>query len=227
MSFERLKLAFCETLLLEQFQPQDPIYLETDASNFAISGILSQKDSIGHKHPIAFFSRKINSAERNYSTPDHELLAIVASFKAWRHYLEGAHHTVTILTDHHNLTHFLEKRPLSHQQAHWGEYLSGFDFKIEYQVRKRNPADAPSWHADYVPDGPDSYTLLPFFKLTELTLELTQEATVDILLNLKESEDPLPTEAERMMSHTLLDELRTALKHNELVNQKELLKMCS
>ena len=132
VSFERLKKAFCEASLLGQFHPSELIYIETDASNFALLGILSQRDPEGHKHPVAFFSHKLTAPERNYGTPDHELLAIVTSFKAWRHYLEGAQHEVTILTDHHNLTHFLEKRALSQRQAHWGEYLSGFNFKIEY-----------------------------------------------------------------------------------------------
>ena len=108
-SFERLKRAFCEAPLLGQFRPTELIFIETDASNFALSSILSQKDAEGHKHPVAFFSRKLTAPERNYGTPDHELLAIVASFKTWRHYLKGAQHEVTILTNHHNLTHFLEK----------------------------------------------------------------------------------------------------------------------
>ena len=118
MSFERLKKAFCEAPLLGQFHPSEPIYIETDASNFALSGILSQRDPEGHKHPVAFFSRKLTTPECNYGTPDHELLAIVTSFKVWRHYLKGAQHKVTILTDHHNLTHFLKKRALSQRQAH-------------------------------------------------------------------------------------------------------------
>ena len=118
VSFERLKKVFCEASLLGQFHPSKLIYIKTDASNFALSGILSQRDPEGHKHSVAFFSHKLTAPERNYGTPDHELLAIVTSFKAWRHYLEGAQHEVIILTDHHNLTHFLKKRALSQRQAH-------------------------------------------------------------------------------------------------------------
>ena len=81
-SFKRLKEAFSTASLLTQFRPREPTFVETDASNFAISGILSQKDNKGHKHPIMFYSRKMTATEHNYGTPNHELLTIVASFKA-------------------------------------------------------------------------------------------------------------------------------------------------
>ena len=70
------------------------IRLETDASTFAISGILSQLFEDNKWHPIAFISRKLQSAELNYEVYDLELLAIVYCFKQWRHYLEGAQQTI-------------------------------------------------------------------------------------------------------------------------------------
>ena len=55
-SFAKLKEAFCHAPLLVQFQLDKEIFLETDVSNYALSGILSQKDLAGHKHPVAFYS---------------------------------------------------------------------------------------------------------------------------------------------------------------------------
>ncbi|KAH9251787.1 hypothetical protein BASA81_010360 [Batrachochytrium salamandrivorans] len=52
--------------------------------------------------PIAFYARQMNSAERNYEIYDKELLAVVDSFKHWRHFLQGGHHPVTVLCDHKN-----------------------------------------------------------------------------------------------------------------------------
>ena len=69
-SFNKLKKAFCEAPLLVQFRPEEPIFIKPNASEFAISGILSQKDLEGHKHPVAFYSQKLTPAERNYGTPD-------------------------------------------------------------------------------------------------------------------------------------------------------------
>ena len=78
--------------------------METDASDYALGGILSQKHAkqlndstaregdAGLLHPVAFHSRKFTSAKINYDTCDKELLAIVDSFKRWRRYLEGANH---------------------------------------------------------------------------------------------------------------------------------------
>ena len=113
---------------MRPFNPELVCFLETDSSGFAITGIASQQDSNkqecpslpttpsekeGHWHPFAFFSRKMNAAECNYVTGDQELLAIVASFKAWRHYFKGAQHTITVISDHNNLKYFLESKPLS------------------------------------------------------------------------------------------------------------------
>ena len=81
-SFKRLKKAFCEAPLLEQFKLTELIYIETDASNFALLDILSQKNTEGHKHLMIFFSWKLTKPEHNYETPDHELLTIVMTFKA-------------------------------------------------------------------------------------------------------------------------------------------------
>ena len=84
--------------------------METDASGYAIGGILSQQDDEGHWHPVAFFSRKMIPAERNYETHDAELLAIVEAFRHWRHYLEGSTHEVLVLTDHNNLKRFMDTK---------------------------------------------------------------------------------------------------------------------
>ena len=84
------------------------------------------------------------SAERNYETHDAELLAIVEDFKTWRHYLEGATHTILVLTDHNNLKKFMETTRLSGRQIRWAQELSRYDFKIDYRPGTKNPADALS-----------------------------------------------------------------------------------
>ena len=66
--------------------------VETDASDYALAGIISTLTSDGEIHPIAFHSRTFTDTERNYDTHDKELLAIFECFKVWRHYLEGSHH---------------------------------------------------------------------------------------------------------------------------------------
>jgi RNase H-like domain found in reverse transcriptase len=83
-AFEALKAAFSKTLILIHFNLNNPIVVETDASNYAIAAIISQiTPSDGDIHPIAFYSRGMAPAEMNYEIYDKELLAIFCAFKQW------------------------------------------------------------------------------------------------------------------------------------------------
>ena len=100
-AFESLKNRFVEAPILRHFDPSLQPIMETDASDFAIGAILSQRFPEDDKlHPTAFMSWKMQLAEINYEVHDKELLAIVAAFKEWKRYLEGAQHQVLIYTDH-------------------------------------------------------------------------------------------------------------------------------
>ena len=59
------------------------------ASNIAIAAILTQPDDAGHQHPVAYESRKLTAAERNYPAHILELLAVVHALRTFRHYLLG------------------------------------------------------------------------------------------------------------------------------------------
>ncbi|KAH9245029.1 hypothetical protein BASA81_017506 [Batrachochytrium salamandrivorans] len=84
-SFKKLKDAFAQPGFLAHPNDEQPFILETDASDFAISGVLHQHDQTNTLRPVAFYSRQMNNAERNYDIYDKELLAVVESFKHWRH----------------------------------------------------------------------------------------------------------------------------------------------
>lgn len=149
-SFNHLKSCFMGPKILQHFDPQLDIILETDASDFAIGGVLSQVNSDGTTHPIAYYSRKLSPAEQNYPISDKEMLAIVASVMEWRKYLEGSHSPFLILTDHKNLEYFMTMKSLNRRQARWAEMLSGFTYKIKYSPGKKNAkADALSRRRDY------------------------------------------------------------------------------
>ena len=161
-------MAFITALCLIHFDPSKPIRVETDASDFAIAGILLQpsdewfKDPAGAVwHPVAFFSRKMDPAEENYETHDKELLAIVKSFEHWRHYLEGSKYPVAVITDHDNLKYFMTTKALTRRQARWAQALSAYDFEIVYRPGKYNPADGPSRRPDYKPGPGETNIMLP------------------------------------------------------------------
>ena len=109
---EQLVTAFTMAPVLRHFDAAETAIVETDASDFTLGGILSQRYE-GRLHPIAFHSRKFTEAEINYDTADKELLAIVDYFKRWRRYLEGANHQVQVISDHQNLQLFQTSKVLN------------------------------------------------------------------------------------------------------------------
>ena len=150
--FNRLWLAFTKAPILRHFDPECHIWIETNASGYAIGDVLSQlasgtspdgvvtKTDLGQWHPVAFFSRKMIPAETRYETHDGELLAIVEAFKTWRHYLEGCKHEVLVLTDHNNLRRFMDTKGLSSRQVRWAQKPSQYHFQINYCQGKANTA---------------------------------------------------------------------------------------
>jgi len=118
--------------ILAHFNATKAVIIETDASEFAIRAILSQRDEEGRLHPVAFHSRKFQPVEINYEIHDKELLAIVDAFKHWRRYCEGATNQVQVFSDHQNLEYITTTKILNGRQARWAQELAGIDFRIYY-----------------------------------------------------------------------------------------------
>ncbi|ESK81008.1 retrotransposon nucleocapsid protein [Moniliophthora roreri MCA 2997] len=128
--FEDLKEAFTRAPVLTHWEPDCPITIETNTSDYAIATILSITLSNSELHPVAFLSRTLTGAELNYDTHDKELLAIFEAFKSWRHYLEGAANPINVVTDHKNLEYFSTTKILTRRQVRWSEYSSAFNMVI-------------------------------------------------------------------------------------------------
>ena len=159
-AFRCLKDAFQKAPVLRHYDPALPMRVETDASAYALGGILTPLYE-GAWHPIAYWSRKMIPAECNYETHDQELLAVVEAFKQWRPYLEGAQHAISVIVDHANLKGFMKVKQLNGRQARWATFLAPFDFTIEHRAGKKNPADAPSRRPDYARETQTVNHLLP------------------------------------------------------------------
>ena len=150
-AFNRLRQAFTKAPILRHFDPECHIRIETNVSGYTIGGVLSQLTSnqvisdgaIGSNvdwHLVTYFSRKMIPAETRYETHDGELLAIVETFKTWRHYLESCKHEVLVLTDHNNLCQFMDTKSLSSRQVRWAQELSRYHFRINYRQSEANGA---------------------------------------------------------------------------------------
>lgn len=159
-AFTELKESFTSAPILRHFNPDLEVIIETDASNFAIGCVLSQKWE-ARLHPVAFHSRKMTPAEMNYDVHDKELLALVVAFQEWHHYCHGAKHTITVLTDHQNLRYFTTTKKLNGRQARWAEELSQFDFKVIYRpgIQSGKP-DALSRRSEYAQGEGEVHTAI-------------------------------------------------------------------
>jgi transposase InsO family protein len=180
-AFDGLKSALLSAPVLRHFDPDLPIILDTDASDFALGAVLSQPDpSDGLEHPVAFLSRQFSPAQFNYDTHDKELLAIVSAFQEWRHYLIGATDPITVRSDHHNLRYFMTTKQLNRRQARWAQILSDFRFTIHHRpgAQHRN-ADSLSRRSELAPKEGDAH----YTQLQQQLLQPHQIAAVSTRLN--------------------------------------------
>ncbi|GKG20636.1 putative reverse transcriptase domain-containing protein, partial [Tanacetum coccineum] len=92
---------------------------------------------------IAYVSRQLKIHEKNYTTHDLELGAMVFALKMRRHYLYGT--KCVVYTDHKSLQHILDQKELNTRQRRWLELLSDYDCELRYHPGKANVvADALS-----------------------------------------------------------------------------------
>ena len=87
-AFELLKQKLTEAPLLRTSNERLPYEVVTDASDLGVGAVLLQEG-----HPVAYESRKLNSAELNYNITEKEMLSVVHALRVWRCYLEGADFT--------------------------------------------------------------------------------------------------------------------------------------
>ena len=116
--------------------------LTTDASGYAIGGILSQ-GKIGQDKPIAYTSRTLSDSKRKFDTYEKEALAIVYSVQHFRPYLYGRR--FTLVTHHKPLVWFQNSKDPCSRVTRWRFKLAEYDFDVVYKAEKTNVnADALS-----------------------------------------------------------------------------------
>ena len=142
VAFDSLKGSLTSARVLAYPTREGKFVLDTDASDHGIGAVLSQFQG-GMERPIAFASRTLSKSERNYCVTRRELLAIVEFVKQHRHYLQGTR--FCIRTDHAPLRSVIKAKDPEGQLARWIEFLSTFDFEIQYRPGQRHQnADALS-----------------------------------------------------------------------------------
>lgn len=145
-AFDRLKSELTEAPVLAYPDFNKDFTLETDASVRGLGAVLSQTQSDGRSHPIAYASRALSPPEKNYGITELETLAVVWAISHFHAYLYG--HKVTVLTDHSAVKAVLGTPSPSGKHARWWTKVFGSGVKevdIVYRSGKENlNADALS-----------------------------------------------------------------------------------
>ena len=110
--------------------------MQTDASDEGIGGVLSQKDEAQEDRPVAFFSRKLLSREKNYATVEKECLAIVETIKHFSVYLTGV--PFTVVTDHSCLRYLNQMRDTGGRLTRWALVLQPYNYLVHHRPGSKN-----------------------------------------------------------------------------------------
>ncbi|GJZ41850.1 putative reverse transcriptase domain-containing protein [Tanacetum coccineum] len=131
LAFQTLKDKLCNAPVLALPDRPEDFVVYYDASGLGLGCVLKQRSKV-----IAYASRQLKIHEKNYTTHDLELGAIVFALKIWRHYLYGT--KSVIYTDHKSLQHIFSQKELNMRQRRWIELFSDYDCEIRYHPSKAN-----------------------------------------------------------------------------------------
>ncbi|XP_049329329.1 uncharacterized protein LOC111193656 [Astyanax mexicanus] len=135
-AFGQIKQCLTQAPVLAFADPDKPFILHVDASLSGLGAVLNQEHPDGLR-PVAFASRGLNNAERNYHIHQLEFLALKwAVVDKFHDYLYGARFTVR--TDNNPLTYVLTTAKLNATGHRWLAALTTYDFDIEYGPGKIN-----------------------------------------------------------------------------------------
>ncbi|CAH8565704.1 unnamed protein product [Dicrocoelium dendriticum] len=147
-AFDRAKGLLASSPVLVHYDPNKPLILQCDASPFGVGAVLGHKVHDGTVRPVAFASRTLQPAEKNYAQLDKEALAVVFGVKRFHQYLWG--NQFEIQTDHKPLLSLLGKERGIEQlnaprMVRWALLLSAYNYQIRYIAGPHNNvADALS-----------------------------------------------------------------------------------
>ncbi|GKA24370.1 putative reverse transcriptase domain-containing protein [Tanacetum coccineum] len=130
-AFQTLKDNLSNALILSLPDGIEDFVVYYDTSNQGLGCVLIQRDKV-----IAYASRQLKIHDKNYTTHDLELGAIVFVLKTWRHYLYEI--KSVIYTDHKILQHIFDQKELNMHQRRWIELFSNYEYEIRYHPGKAN-----------------------------------------------------------------------------------------
>ncbi|KAG3076269.1 hypothetical protein PI125_g21548 [Phytophthora idaei] len=153
-AFQAVKESLLRAPILALPDPDHPFSVVCQASDLAIGCALLQADAEGRERVIAFESRQLKAAEKNYPVHDKELLAMKYALIKFRVHLLGSEPFV-IYTDHASLRTATQSPHLSQRMARWLSFFAKYNFEVKYKPGRHNvAADAlsrrPNYELDHV-----------------------------------------------------------------------------
>ncbi|XP_068221744.1 uncharacterized protein [Palaemon carinicauda] len=145
-AFNKLKAIMIHepVLMLPDFSKE--FNLAIDASDIGIGGVLLQEVN-GIKHPVAYYSKKLNKAQQNYSTIEKELLSLVSTLQHFEIYVRSGH-VLTVYTDHNPLVYLDRFKNKNKRLMRWSLELQDYDLKIVH-IKGKNNVIADSLSRDF------------------------------------------------------------------------------
>ncbi|GJT95631.1 putative reverse transcriptase domain-containing protein [Tanacetum coccineum] len=173
-AFRILKEKLCNAPVLALPDGPDNFVVYCDASKQGFGSVLMQRGKV-----IAYASRQLKKHEKNYTTHDLELGAVVFALKIWIHYLYRT--KSVIYTDHKSLQYIFDQKDLNMRQRRWIELLSDYECEIKYHPGKANMVvDALSRKERLKPRRVRAMSITIHFELKTKILEAHGEASKDL-----------------------------------------------
>lgn len=136
VAFEKLKTALVSAPILANPDFNKPFYVQTDASDYAVAGVLFQVNGEGNEQVIAYFSQKLTNTQKVYAVTEKEALAVLLSIEKFRPYIEGVHFTV--ITDHASLLWLTKLQNPTGRLGRWALKLQQYNVSYQHRPGKNN-----------------------------------------------------------------------------------------